>query len=111
MKKLFFLFIMALMPMALMAVEAEIDGLWYELAEGDKEAKVITSKNEEYSGNLTIPLSVEYKEIIYTVTCIGDWAFSHCSKITSVVIPNSVTRIEKGAFYECSALYSITTSN
>jgi hypothetical protein len=44
----------------------------------------------------------------YPVTIIGDSAFYGCSGLTSVTIPNSVTRIERFAFKDCSGLRNIT---
>ncbi len=38
---------------------------------------------------------------------IGYYAFSHCSSLTSVTIPNSVTSIENYAFSGCSSLTAI----
>ena len=46
-----------------------------------------------------------------SVTSIGDYAFSHCSSLTSVTIGNSVTSIGDHAFFECSSLTSITIPN
>ncbi|MBR2196832.1 MAG: leucine-rich repeat protein [Salinivirgaceae bacterium] len=43
-----------------------------------------------------------------SVTTIGDLAFYLCEQLTSVVIPNSVERIEYGAFEGCSNLASIS---
>ncbi|GAB6395555.1 MAG: leucine-rich repeat protein [Bacteroidales bacterium] len=43
-----------------------------------------------------------------SVTSIGEWAFAHCSGLTSVTIPNSVTSIGDYAFYGCSGLTRIT---
>ena len=43
-----------------------------------------------------------------SVTSIGDSAFYWCSNLTSVIIGNSVTNIGFGAFYECNNLTSIT---
>ena len=43
-----------------------------------------------------------------SVTSIGDCAFHGCSHLTSVTIPDSVTSIGKWAFYGCSGLTSVT---
>ena len=46
-----------------------------------------------------------------SVTNIGGSAFSDCSGLTSVTIPNSVTAIEGWAFSGCSGLTSMTIPN
>lgn len=42
------------------------------------------------------------------VTAIGDWAFSGCTGLTSITIPDSVTSIGNEAFSGCSGLTSVT---
>ena len=39
---------------------------------------------------------------------IGDYAFSDCTKLNNISIPNSVTEIDDGTFYNCSSLTGIT---
>ena len=45
------------------------------------------------------------------VTTIGEFAFYNCSALTSVTISNSVTTIEWEAFWDCSSLTSVTIPN
>jgi hypothetical protein len=46
-----------------------------------------------------------------SVECIGNSAFQGCIGLTSVTIPGNVTRIEYGAFHGCSGLTSVSIPN
>lgn len=79
-----------------------------ELSEG--EAAAVTDLGEVFKGNKTI---TSFNELQYFtgLTCIGDNAFSSCSGLTSITIPNSVTSIGTSAFYSCSKLTSVNIPN
>lgn len=67
----------------------------------------IYSLNPAYSnliGDLVIPDSVTYNGTTYCVRDIGDSAFSYCSNLTSVTLPNSILVIGLYAFAHCSSL-------
>ena len=70
-----------------------------------------TTDNNYVSGDVVIPSSVTNNGTTYSVTSIGDAAFSDCSGLTSVTIPNSVTSIGERAFGSCSSLTSVTIPN
>ena len=81
-----------------------IDSVKYRLND-DYTAEVIS-----YSGtpeNITISECVSYEGITFKVTSIGSSAFSGCTSLASVTIPNSVTNISCDAFNGCSKLKKI----
>ena len=57
--------------------------------------------------DLTVPSKVYISETAYNVTAIGPSAFSGCSSLTSITIPDGVASIGGSAFYGCSTLTSI----
>ena len=84
--------------------------IYYNYINGNKELEVANPITIYYSGVVNIPKKVNYNEKIYSVTSIGDYAFSRCTNL-SITIPNSVTNIGEGAFKDCSGLTSITIPN
>ena len=81
-----------------------INSVKYRLND-DYTAQVIS-----YSGtpeNITISECVSYEGITFKVTSIGSSAFSGCTSLASVTIPNSVTNISCDAFNGCSKLKKI----
>ena len=93
---------------------AEGKTIYYKLIKSKTELAVTfcgdhyNDYHNEYSGNIVIPESVIYNGNIYNVSSIYDEAFRECKKISSVTIPNSVTRIGMESFQDCIGLTSIT---
>ena len=71
------------------------------------ECKVVCDTEPTTPVAVSIPSSVTIEGSTFSVTSIGYSAFSSCSGLTSIEIPNSVTSIGKEAFYSCSHLRSI----
>ena len=98
------------------AYDFNVDGIYYNITSSTSPYTVEvtydeTTSHNSYSGSKSIPNSVIYNDIPYSVTSIGYYAFSSCSGLTSVAIPNSVTSIGASAFYGCSGLTSVTIPN
>ena len=100
-----------------MAHDFEVDGIYYNITSQNKTVGVTykgtssTQYSDEYSGAVIIPENVTYNGSTYSVTSIGEGAFSRCTTLTSVEIPNSVTSIGEDAFYSCTGLTSVTIPN
>ena len=113
MKKNILLTLIALMCTVYMqAVDVvQIGELYYYLDTSTRTLEVVSFFKAGYSGDIVIPSSITYDETTYSVTSIGGSAFSLCTGLTSITIPNSVTSIGGGAFDGCTGLTSVTIPN
>ena len=84
--------------------------LYYEYNNGVYGSSVTVVDGSNLSSSLIIPTLVyNYNSgRYYSVTAIGNFAFSSDSMLVSVTIPNSVTSIGNYAFQNCTSLTNIT---
>ena len=89
----------------------EENGFYYGIIR-DNNVKVVKKFRgfQTYSGDVDIPGTVNHNGTTYTVTCIGNDAFSG-DRVKSVNIPNTVTVIGFQAFDGCSSLESVKIPN
>ena len=71
------------------SADVEVDGIYYDISG----TTATVTQGGDYSGMIVIPESITFENSIYSVTSIGKWAFSDCSNLTSITIPDSVTII------------------
>lgn len=95
--------------------KVKVEKFYYYLDNENKTAEVApTDETTAYAtGRLVIPGSINYEGETYSVSAVGDYAFSFCDGITSVSIPSSVKRIGDGAFQGCKKINTVSflTSN
>ena len=81
----------------------EYNGIKF-LLNDDEQGYSIVEMSSCTDAEIIIP--TEYKS--KPVTGIGSWAFSGCTNLTNITIPNSVTSIGENAFSGCIGLTSVT---
>ena len=118
MKKTLIILLFALLISCKPTYDFKVNGLCYDINSDGKSVTVTRecffSNSPSYpnlEGEVAIPASVKYEGTNYSVTTIGEDAFSFCTGLTSVAIPNSVTTIGERAFNGCTGLTSVAIPN
>ncbi len=79
--------------------------------ENEHEVALAGYDKHKPEGALSIPAEVTNDGNSYSVTIIGSRSLRDCVRLTSVIIPNSVTNIDVEAFSACESLLSVTIPN
>ena len=94
------------------AYDAKVGSIYYNLNTSNNTAEVTSGSHNlgvaTYSGSISIPTSISYKNESYKVTAIGYGAFSSCTDLTSISIPTTITVIDHKALSGCTSLKSVT---
>ena len=117
MKRIFVVCLLAvLLPCCASAHDFIVDGICYNItSEEERTVEVACNEDEKYAIKrkfykdvVFVPEKVNYGGKEYTVTAIGERAFTNHEELLSVVMPNTILLIKNCAFASCPQLKSIT---
>ena len=102
----------------------QVDGIWYILDKTSHTATVTYTPGETggigegtYSGHLNIPEQIQvydeatYSYDDYTVTAVGDNAFSWCSGLTQITVPATVRTLGLNLLQRTSGVTTLTIAD
>lgn len=103
-----FLALLTIKMVVIQACDFTAKGICYEII-SDTTAVVSSCENE--ANEVIIPAKVTYSGKEYIVSGIGNNAFSNCSRLIQVTIPQSVVAIGNQAFAGCFCLEEVVCEN
>ena len=116
MRRIFIVCLLALMCNVVSAHDFIVDGICYNItSEEEKTVEVTYNEDEKYAIKrkfykdvVFVPEKVTFDSKEYTVSAIGERAFTDHEELLSVVMPNTLLVIKDCAFVRCPQLKSIT---
>lgn len=90
---------MLLSSITLSAYDFEVNGLGYSILSPTELTVSVAKGSVEPVSNLVIPSAVSYENNTYQVVGIGNSAFSGCTSIKTIELPESVEFVGYNAFY------------
>ena len=92
-----------------------VDGIYYRKLNIFENIVEVCSRDEQltktYSGSVSIPSTVVYDNVTYTVTGVGKKAFYACGSLNSCTLPNTLETLGDSTYYGCYSLSSINIPN
>lgn len=79
----------------------------YMPIEGASNRTNLKEANKAYTGDIVVPDAVTYQNINFNVTAVNDSAFFEAAGITSLSLPDAITRIGKNVCYDCTGITAI----
>lgn len=89
------------------AYTEKIDGINYLMVSPTSHYAAVAGTSPKYSGDVVIPSKVISRGQEYTVVSIGGSAFSGCSDLTSIQLPDSLLAIVQSGFQKCKRLKTV----
>lgn len=94
-----------LFPLVMEAQNFTYDGVFYSIKLFTNNVGVADPHDTKfYKGYITIPETVVYKDVTYTVVSVDNGAFSGSEELLGVTLPNTITIIGDRAFSGCNGL-------
>lgn len=100
MKKIFLIITSCIATLSVWAYDFMVDNIYYSVLDSNALAVAKSpSGDNQYQGDIVIPSIVEHNGKNYIVREISESAFSQNFKVKSVVLPDSLLYIRRGAFF------------
>ena len=84
------------------------NGITYTVTDETSKTVTVSGYDGAVPATLTIPETVTNNIATYTVCAIGESAFSGCTSLANLTLPNSITSIGESAFSGCTSLKTVT---
>ena len=88
----------------------EVDGIRYWIKDADARVAYVTNfpKDNNYTGNVVVPSTVEKDGVTYQVKKVGNNTFMNAASLEAVTLPASIEDVKTKSFEGCASLNSIT---
>lgn len=91
--------VLAMTALGVSAQTFTSEGLNYKVTSATAKTVEVTTASPAYAiAEVTVPATVTYEGVTYSVTGIGDKAFMGNSTLTSITLPDGLKRIGTSAF-------------
>lgn len=86
---------------------ASFNGMNYQIMSPTDKLARTKSANPKYSGDVTVPATIEVNGVTYQVAEIGAYTFDGCEELTSVTIPEGVKAVGAYAMRKTNKLTNV----